>query len=125
MAHFCKLGIGNIVEEVHVVNNEVITDSTGNEQEQLGVDFLNNLYGTRDVWKQTSYNGSFRKNFAGIGYKYDSERDAFISPQPYNSWTLNEETCTWIPPIPFPTITEENKDNIYQWNETNQNWEVV
>jgi hypothetical protein len=125
MAHFCKLGIGNIVEKVNVVNNEVIIDSNGNEQEQLGVDFLNNLYGTRDVWKQTSYNGSFRKNFAGVGYKYDLERDAFIPPQPYNSWTLNEETCTWTPPIPFPTITEENKNNIYQWNETNQNWEVV
>ena len=63
MAHFCKLGVGNIVEEVHVVKNEVITDNTGNEQEQLGVDFLNNLYGTRDVWKQTSYNGNFRKNY--------------------------------------------------------------
>ena len=79
MAHFCKLGIGNIVEKVNVVNNEVIIDSNGNEQEQLGVDFLNNLYGTRDVWKQTSYNGSFRKNFAGVGYKYDLER---ITPSP-------------------------------------------
>lgn len=124
MAHFCKLGIGNIVEQVIVVSNEVITDSTGNEQEQLGIDFINNLYGTRDVWKQTSYNGSFRKNFAGVGYKYDSERDAFISPKPYNSWTLDEETCIWTPPKPFPAITEENKDNVYLWNEETQEWEA-
>ena len=124
MAHFCKLGVGNIVEEVHVVKNEVITDNTGNEQEQLGVDFLNNLYGTRDVWKQTSYNQSFRKNFAGKGYSYDQERDAFIPPQPYESWTLDEETCLWTPPTPYPTITDENKDDIYIWNETTKTWEV-
>jgi len=124
MAHFCKLGVGNIVEQVVVVNNEVITDNDGNEQEQLGVDFLNNLYGTRDVWKQTSYNQSFRKNFAGKGYSYDQERDAFIPPQPYESWTLDEETCLWTPPTPYPTITDENKDDIYIWNETTKTWEV-
>ena len=124
MAHFCKLGVGNIVEQVVVVNNEVITDNDGNEQEQLGVDFLNNLYGTRDVWKQTSYNGNFRKNFAGKGYSYDQERDAFIPPQPYESWTLDEETCLWTPPTPYPTITDENKDDIYIWNETTKTWEV-
>ena len=124
MAHFCKLGVGNLVLEVHVVNNEVITDNDGNEQEQLGVDFLNNLYGTRDVWKQTSYNGNFRKNFAGKGYSYDQERDAFIPPQPYESWTLDEETCLWTPPTPYPTITDENKDDIYIWNETTKTWEV-
>ena len=88
MAHFCKLGVGNIIEQVVVVSNEVITDNDGNEQEQLGVDFLNNLYGTRDVWKQTSYNGNFRKNFAGIGFKYDQTRDAFIEPKPFDSWIL-------------------------------------
>ena len=124
MAHFCKLGVGNIVEQVVVVNNEIITDNDGNEQEQLGVDFLNNLYGTRDVWKQTSYNQSFRKNFAGKGYSYDQERDAFIPPQPYESWTLDEETCLWTPPTPYPTITDENKDDIYIWNETTKTWEV-
>jgi len=124
MAHFCKLGVGNIVEQVVVVNNEVITDNDGNEQEQLGVDFLNNLYGTRDVWKQTSYNQSFRKNFAGKGYSYDQERNAFIPPQPYESWTLDEETCLWTPPTPYPTITDENKDDIYIWNETTKTWEV-
>ena len=119
MAHFCKLGVGNLVLEVHVVNNEVITDNDGNEQEQLGVDFLNNLYGTRDVWKQTSYNGNFRKNFAGKGYSYDQERDAFIPPKPYSSWTLNESTCRWDSPVAYPT-----DGNVYRWNETNQTWDL-
>ena len=117
MEHFCKLGVGNIVEQVVVVNNEVITDNDGNEQDQLGIDFLNNLYGTRDVWKQTSYNNNFRKNFAGIGFKYSQTRDAFIPPKPYNSWILNEDTCLWEAPIPYP---EDNKN--YNWNETNQTW---
>tara|TARA_R100001510_G_C7605702_1_gene170936 strand:+ start:51 stop:434 length:384 start_codon:yes stop_codon:yes gene_type:complete len=119
MAHFCKLGVGNLVLEVHVVNNEVITDNDGNEQEKLGVDFLNNLYGTRDVWKQTSYNGNFRKNFAGKGYSYDQERDAFIPPKPYSSWTLNESTCRWDSPVAYPT-----DGNVYRWNETNQTWDL-
>ena len=120
MAHFAKLGVGNIVEEVHVVKNEIITDNTGNEKEQLGVDFLNNLYGTRDVWKQTSYNGNFRKNYAGIGFKYDQTRDAFIPPKPFNSWTLNEETCLWEAPIAYP-----DDGKFYNWNEENQTWDEI
>ena len=120
MAHFAKLGVGNIVEEVHVVKNEIITDNTGNEQEQLGVDFLNNLYGTRDVWKQTSYNGNFRKNYAGKGYTYDQERDAFIPPKPFNSWTLNEETCLWEAPTAYP-----DDGKFYNWNEENQTWDEI
>tara|TARA_Y100000592_G_scaffold5641_1_gene8148 strand:+ start:600 stop:971 length:372 start_codon:yes stop_codon:yes gene_type:complete len=120
MAHFCKLGVGNIVEEVHVVKNEIITDNTGNEQEQLGVDFLNNLFGTRDVWKQTSYNGNFRKNYAGKGYTYDQERDAFIPPKPFNSWTLNEETCLWEAPTAYP-----DDGKFYNWNEENQTWDEI
>ena len=120
MAHFCKLGVGNIVEQVVVVNNEVITDNDGNEQEQLGIDFLNNLYGTRDVWKQTSYNGNFRKNYAGKGYTYDQERDAFIPPKPFNSWTLNEETCLWEAPTAYP-----DDGKFYNWNEENQTWDEI
>ncbi len=104
MAHFVKLGIGNKVVQGVVVNNEVITDENGNEQEQLGVDFLNNLYKTNDVWKQTSYNNSFRKNYAGVDYTYDETRDAFIAPKPYASWTLNETTCQWEAPVTYPTI---------------------
>ena len=112
MAHFAKLGVGNIVEQVIVVHNSVITDSNGVEQEKLGVDFINKLYNTRDVWKQTSYNGNFRKNFAGIGYQYDQTRDAFIPPKPFNSWILNEDTCRWEAPVAYP-----QDGNIYKWNE--------
>jgi len=114
MAHFAKLGTGNIVEKVEVVSNDIATT------EQAGVDFLNNLYGTRDVWKQTSYNNNIRKNFAGIDYKYDQTRDAFIPPKPFDSWTLNEDTCHWEAPIPYPTDGQE-----YKWNETNQTWDLV
>ena len=108
MAHFAKLGIGNIVLTVEVVSNDIATT------EQEGVDFLNNLYNTRDVWKQTSYNNNIRKNFAGIGYSYKQDLDAFIAPRPYNSWTLNESTCLWEAPIAYPT---DGKN--YKWNETN------
>jgi hypothetical protein len=94
MAYFAKLGTGNIVEQVISINNSVITDANGVEQEQLGNDFINKLYNTRDVWKQTSYNNNIRKNYAGIGYQYDQTRDAFIAPKPYQSWILNEDTCT-------------------------------
>lgn len=119
MAHFAKLGKGNIVEQVVVVSNDVITDANGQEQEQLGVDFLNNMYGTNDVWKQTSYNGNIRKNFAGVGHRYDQTRDAFIEPKPFPSWTLNEETCRWEAPITYP-----NDGQIYKWNEENQQWDL-
>jgi hypothetical protein len=114
MAHFAKLGVGNIIERVEVVSNDVATD------EQTGVDFLNNLYGTRDVWKQTSYNGNIRKNFAGVGYSYDQTRDAFIPPKPFTSWTLDEDTCLWEAPVAYP-----DDGQIYQWNEIGQQWEVV
>ena len=119
MAHFARLGKGNIVEQVVVVHNNVITDANGQEQEQLGVDFLNNMYGTNDVWKQASYNSSFRKNFASVGFKYDQYRDAFIEPKPFPSWTLNETTCQWEPPVAKP---DDNR--LYTWNEENQQWEV-
>jgi hypothetical protein len=120
MAHFAKLGTGNIIEQVIVINNSVITDSDGNEQEQLGVDFINNLYGTRDVWKQTSYNGTIRKNFASIGYTYDQTRDAFIPPQPFYSWTLNETTCLWEAPVAYP-----DDGQAYTWNESTKQWDLV
>jgi hypothetical protein len=119
MAHFAKLGIGNIVEQVIVVHNSVITDENGIEQEKLGVDFINKLYNTRDVWKQTSYNNNIRKNFAGKGYQYDQTRDAFIPPKPFNSWILNEDTCQWQSPIPYP-----NDGNSYSWNEQSQTWDL-
>ena len=117
MAHFAKLGTGNIVEQVIVVSNDIATT------EQAGVDFINKLYNTRDVWKQTSYNNNIRKNFAGIGYQYDQQRDAFIPPKPFNSWILNEDTCTWKSPVSKPT--EELKENeYYSWNESITNWYI-
>jgi hypothetical protein len=123
MAYFAKLGTGNIVEQVISINNAVITDANGVEQEQLGNDFINKLYNTRDVWKQTSYNNNFRKNFAGIGYQYDQTRDAFIAPKPFNSWILNEDTCRWEAPVAMPTTTLED-NQYYSWNESIINWEV-
>jgi hypothetical protein len=114
MAHFAKLGVGNIVEQVIVVSNDVAIT------EQAGVDFINKLYNTRDAWKQTSYNNNIRKNFAGIGYQYDQTRDAFIPPKPFNSWILNEDTCRWEAPVAYPTDGGK-----YKWNETNLNWEVI
>ena len=119
MAHFAKLGKGNKVEQIVVVNNNVITDANGQEQEQLGIDFLNNTFGTNDVWKQTSYNGSFRKNYAGLGFKYDQARDAFIEPQPFPSWSL-DENHDWQAPIPMP---EDDKQ--YSWNEETQAWDEI
>jgi hypothetical protein len=120
MAYFAKLGTGNIVENVISINNAVITDANGIEQEKLGVDFINNLYGTNDIWKQTSYNNRIRKNYAGIGMTYDQQRDAFISPKPFNSWILNEDTCLWEAPIAMP-----EDGNIYYWNELTLTWDIV
>jgi len=120
MAHFAKLGTGNIILKVEVVSNDIALT------EQAGVDFLNNLYGTRDVWKQTSYNGNIRKNYAGVGYTYDQTRDAFIPPKPFNSWTLNETTCLWEAPTSKPELTQEQIDNgnKYIWNEENTSWDL-
>ena len=114
MAHFAKLGVGNIVNRVEVVSNDIAIS------EQAGVDFLNNLYGTRDIWKQTSYNSNMRKNYAGIGYTYDESRDAFISPQPYPSWVLDEDTCMWKAPIKVPS-----DDKQYSWDESSKSWNEI
>jgi hypothetical protein len=114
MAHFAKLGTGNIVEQVIVVSNDIAIT------EQAGVDFINKLYNTRDVWKQTSYNNNIRKNFAGIGYQYDQTRDAFIPPKLYNSWILNEQTCNWECPVAYPMDGQR-----YQWNESTKIWDLI
>ena len=127
MAHFAKLNQENIVIAVNIVhNNELLVD--GVEDEQKGIDFLNNLYKTNDTWKQTSYNTRggvhvlggtpLRKNYAGIGYTYDETRDAFIAPQPYNSWILNEDTCIWEAPVAYP-----DDDKLYEWNEETTSWD--
>jgi len=120
MAHFAKLDENNIVLEVHVINNQVLLDPRGVEREELGIAFLINWSGGHPHWRQTSYNGNFRKNYAGVGYTYDSGKDAFIPPKTFNSWILNETTCQWEPPIPIPT-----DGNQYTWNENTQNWELL
>jgi hypothetical protein len=103
MAHFAELDANSIVLRVLVINNETIKDEQGNEVEQLGIDFFKSLFGSETIWKQTSYNGNIRKNYAAIGYTYDVTRDAFISPMPPafangDVWELNEETCVWFDP---------------------------
>ena len=133
MASFAKIE-NNIVITVHSVVNEVLKDSNGVEQENIGIQFLKTLYNEPNAnWKQTSYNTiggvhllggtPFRKNHAGIGYTYDSNRDAFIPPKPYNSWILNETTCIWKAPIAYPV--DNNVNNRYKWNEEILNWELM
>jgi hypothetical protein len=146
MASFAKIGLNNKVIEILSVHNNELLDSNGIEQEVNGIDFLTKLTGWA-IWKQTSYNTKggvhssnktpLRKNFAGIGYTYDEDRDAFIPKKPYNSWILNEQTCLWEAPVPMPmtALLDENgqqkidKDglllfNNYIWNETTKNWDL-
>lgn len=96
MAHFAQLDENNVVTQVIVVGNRDCADANGVEKESIGIAFCERLFGGN--WKQTSYNGNIRKNYAGIGYTYDAARDAFIPPQPGAEWTLNEETCQWENP---------------------------
>jgi hypothetical protein len=129
MASFAKIGLNGKVIEVQSVNNEVLHDANGVEQENIGIDFLTQLTGWA-IWKQTSYNTRsgthknggtpFRKNFAGVGYTYDEDRDAFIPKKPFASWTLNETTCLWEAPVVKPDDGQR-----YTWNETNQTWDLV
>ena len=118
MASFAKIGLNNKVIAVHSVHNDILKDADGVEQEVLGVEFLTNLHGW-SIWKQTSYNGNIRKNYAGIGYTYDEDRDAFIPKKPYNSWILNEETCQWEAPSAMPDDGER-----YTWNESTTTWDI-
>jgi len=128
MASFAKIGLNSKVIEVLSVNNNVLHDSNGIEQEVNGIDFLTKLTGY-PLWKQTSYNTHggvhssggtpFRKNHAGIGYTYDEDRDAFIAPKPFNSWTLNETTCLWESPVAYP-----NGSDNYIWNESTLTWDL-
>jgi len=123
MAHFAQLDENNIVTQVIVVNNEVILDENNQEQESIGIEFCKSLFGTDTNWKQTSYNGSFRGNYAGIGYTYDNALDAFYTPQPFNSWILDTGSFTWEAPVDYPTgdITGSYTGS-YQWDESIVNW---
>ena len=117
MAHFAQLE-NNVVTKVIVVANQDILDENGQESEQKGIDFCSNLLG--GTWKQTSYNGNIRKNYAGVGYTYDEGRNAFIAPKPFNSWVLDETTCQWKAPVEMPT-----DGKMYSWNEATLTWTEV
>jgi hypothetical protein len=117
MAHFAQLNDDNLVVSVVVVNNRECLDANGEESEQVGIDYCANLFGGR--WMQTSFNGTFRKRFAAIGYSYDAVRDAFIPPRPFLSWTFNEDSYEWQPPIAQPT------NALHSWDEKNQCWQLT
>jgi hypothetical protein len=120
MAHFAQLDENNVVTQVIVVhNNDCLLD--GVENETVGVMFCKSLFGADTRWKQTSYNGTIRKHYAGVGYTYDSQKDVFIAPQPFPSWGLDEETCRWVAPVEMP-----NDGNFYVWDEATTSWvEIV
>ncbi len=122
MAHFAKLDENNIVIDVIVVHNDMLRDEHGIECEELGVQFLINI--TNHInWKQTSYNSTFRKNYAGRGFVYDATRDAFIPPKPFSSWILNENTCQWEAPV-LLNVSIENQP-FYYWNEIDKRWDKI
>ena len=134
MAHFAKLGINSKVIGVEVVADADCKNADNIEDEQVGIQFLENIHGW-PLWKQTSYNTQanvhslggtpFRKNYAGIGYTYDEDRDAFIPPKPYASWVVNETTCLWEAPVAYPSVIEYGdpaKKYEISWDETNTRW---
>lgn len=119
MAHFAKLNENNIVIEVIVIDNNVLLNSDNIESEQNGIDYLNEIFGQNN-WIQTSYNNNFRKNYAGKGYTYDIDRDAFIPIKPFDSWVLNENSCLWEAPLQYPKDGER-----YKWNEESKTWDLI
>ena len=128
MAHFAQLDENNIVTQVIVVGNDDCTDSNGAEVESIGVAFCQKLLGADTNWKQTSYNNSIRVRYAGIGYSYNAELDAFIAPKPFASWILNEETADWESPVgAAPALTEAQVTALsyYTWDEENGEWDLT
>lgn len=120
MAHFAQLDENDNVINVIVVNNNELLDESGVESEIKGINFLKSLFGQNTRWIQTSYNGNIRKNYASIGYKYDSRIDAFVPPKDYPSWILNDNTGLWEAPIAKP---EDGK--FYNWNEETKTWDEI
>ena len=128
MAHFAQIetvdiidenevvtGSETIITQIIVIDNNDILDAQGNESEAIGIQFCTDLLG--GTWVQTSYNGNMRKNYAGIGNTYDATRDAFIAPSPFPSWVLDEDTCRYEAPVPYPT-----DDKRYEWEEETTSW---
>jgi hypothetical protein len=119
MAHFAELDDNNIVKRVIVVDNAVCSDARATESEIIGQAFCQQLFGADTRWVQTSYNGSKRFNYAGEGYTFDKANDAFIAPQPYPSWSLNDK-FQWEAPVPYP-----DDGQMYVWNEETTSWALV
>ena len=117
MAHFAEIDQNNVVLRVIVVGNQDTSDASGVEKEYIGAAFCERLFG--GTWKQTSYNGNIRKNYAGIGYTYDAVNDVFYAPQPYASWTLSQTTWLWEPPIAYP-----DDGQLYAWDEATVSWKL-
>jgi hypothetical protein len=117
MAHFARLDSNNVVIQVIVVDNKDTADAFGVEKEYIGAAFCERVLG--GTWKQTSYNGNMRKNYAGIGYKYYADIDAFAAPQPYASWTL-DANAQWQPPVAMPT--DGTMESPYTWDEATTSW---
>jgi hypothetical protein len=125
MAHFAKLDENNVVLSVHVVDNTIITDENGDEQESLGIAYLQNLHGDDTNWVQTSYNKNIRGSYAGKGSTYNSETEKFIIPAEFPSWVLDEND-EWQPPVDYPAdfnATPALKG--YVWNEDTKSWDTT
>ncbi len=125
MAHFAGLDENNVVTQVIVVSNDDIKDVNGVEVEEIGVAFCKKILGADTNWKQTSYNNNMRVRYAGIGYSYNEELDAFVPPSPHNSWVLNKETADWQSPVgPAPELTEAEVEahSFYRWDEEGGAW---
>jgi len=116
MAHYAKLDENNVVTQVVVIDNKDTADASGVEKEHIGAAFCERLFG--GTWKQTSYNGNKRKNYAGIGYTYRSDIDAFVAPKPFASWILNAD-AQWEAPVAMPTDGQ-----MYTWDEATTSWKV-
>ena len=124
MAHFAELDSNNVVLRVIVVDNKDTSTAQGEEKESIGIAFCERLLG--GTWVKTSYNGNIRKNYAGIGFSYDKDRDAFIPPKPFNSWVLDEGTCRWNAPVAYPTdVGTPETPKFYTWDENTVNWVEV
>tara|TARA_B100001093_G_scaffold518045_1_gene601525 strand:- start:6336 stop:6710 length:375 start_codon:yes stop_codon:yes gene_type:complete len=122
MAHFVRLDKNNIVVETIVVSNSVILDKNGQENEQLGIQWLKNFRGGQGTWRKTSYSGKEREKFAGIGYKYDTINDIYTPPKPFDSFVWDKTIKNWKPPV---ALGKDLKPEEYEWDEFNKTWKKI
>jgi hypothetical protein len=117
MANFAQLDENNLVIQIIVISDDICGDYPFPDSEPLGQAYCQEIFGPETTWKQTSYNGSFRYNYAGVGFLYEDDADAFIPPKTFPSWLLDTNTYTWVAPIPYPS-----EGGSYYWDEEEQNW---